>query len=112
MDPINIIAKGKVKRFFRAKRKLIHPHIVSHITQRAAGKEPSFLENDDYLRMLGLLKEISGKHALTVLSFCLMPNHVHLLLETSEKNLDQAIREGGRWGKNTRRIACWGFTKS
>jgi len=27
MYPINIIAKGKVKRFFRAKRKLIHPHI-------------------------------------------------------------------------------------
>ena len=43
--------------------------------------------------MLGLLKEISGKHALTVLSFCLMPNHVHLLLKTGEKNLDQAMRD-------------------
>jgi putative transposase len=93
MDPINIIAQGKVKRFFRARRKLIHPHIVSHITQRAAGKEPSFLENDDYLHILGLLKEISAKHALTVLSFCLMPNHVHLLLRTGEKNLDQAMRD-------------------
>ncbi len=61
MDPVNIIAQGKMKRFFRSKRKIIHSHIVSHITQRAAGKEPSFLENDDYLRMLGLLKEVSGK---------------------------------------------------
>jgi len=92
LDPINIIAKGKIKRFFRAKRKLIYPHIVSHITQRAAGKEPSFLEDDDYLHMLGLLKEISEKQSLTVLSFCLMPNHVHLLLKTGEKNLDQAMR--------------------
>jgi len=93
MDPINILAQGKVKRFFRAKRKLIHSHIVSHITQRAAGKEPSFLENDDYLHMIGLLKEISGKYELTVLSFCLMPNHIHLLLKTGEKNLDQAMRD-------------------
>ena len=91
MDPIDILAQGKMKRFFRSKRKLIHSHIVSHITQRAAGKEPSFLENDDYLRMLGLLKEISGKYALTVLSFCLMPNHVHLLLRTGDKNFGSVV---------------------
>lgn len=93
MDPIDLLAQGKINRFFRSKRKLIHPHIVSHITQRAAGKEPSFLEADDYLHMLALLKEISGKHALTILSFCLMPNHMHLLLKTKEKNLDQAMRD-------------------
>jgi len=93
MDPINILERGKVKRFFRARKKVIHSSVVSHITQRAAGKDPSFLENDDYLHMLGLLKEISGKHALTLLSFCLMPNHVHLLLKTGEKNLDQAMRD-------------------
>jgi putative transposase len=92
MDPIDIAAQRKIKRFFRAKHKLIHPHIVSHITQRAAGKEPSFIEDDDYLHMLSLLKDISEKHALEILSFCLMPNHVHLLLKPREKNLDQAMR--------------------
>ena len=46
MDQIDIAAQRKIKRFFRAKHKLIHPHIVSHITQRAAGKEPSFIEDD------------------------------------------------------------------
>jgi putative transposase len=92
MDPIDIIAQKKIKRFFRAKHKLIHPNIVSHITQRAAGKEPSFLEDDDYLFMLSLLKEISEKYALEMLSFCLMPNHIHLLLKTREKNLDQAMQ--------------------
>ena len=28
-------------------RKVNPPNMVSHITQRAAGKEPLFLENDD-----------------------------------------------------------------
>lgn len=92
MDPIDIIAQRKVKRFFRAKHKLINPNIISHITQRAAGKEPSFIEDDDYLQMLSLLKGISEKHALEILSFCIMPNHVHLLLKPRDKNLDQAMR--------------------
>jgi len=92
MDPIDIIAQRKIKRFFRAKHKLIHPHIVSHITQRAAGKEPSFIEDDDYLCMLSLMKEVSEKHAIDILAFCLMPNHIHILLKPKEKNLDQSMQ--------------------
>ena len=39
MDYDELIRQGKVKRVFRAKRKLTMPDLVSHITQRAAGKE-------------------------------------------------------------------------
>jgi putative transposase len=92
MDPIDIIEHKKIKRFFRAKHKLIHPKIISHITQRAAGKEPSFIEDDDYICMLSLMKEVSEKHAIDILAFCLMPNHIHLLLKPKEKNLDQSMQ--------------------
>ena len=52
MDFDQLVLNGKVKRIFRAKRKITTPDIVSHITQRAAGKEPLFLEDVDYLYML------------------------------------------------------------
>lgn len=93
MDALDLIATGKLKRYFRATRKLNSPNIVSHITQRAAGKEPMFLEDSDYLFMLGLLKEISQNHELKVYAFCLMPNHIHLLMAPTKKNLSDAMRD-------------------
>ena len=48
------------------------------VTQRAAGREPLFIEEDDYLIMLGLLKEISTTYALRIHAFCLMPNPARL----------------------------------
>ncbi|MEJ2725323.1 MAG: transposase [Deltaproteobacteria bacterium] len=92
MDVMDLVNEGKVKRFFRARRKLTAPNIVSHITQRAAGKEPLFLENNDYLHMLWLLKDIAKKTSLRIYAFCLMPNHVHLLLSPEEENLQDAMR--------------------
>lgn len=67
--------------------------MVSHITQRAAGKEPLFLENEDYLFMLALLKGIANKYALRIYAFCLMQNHIHLLLSPKEENLYDAMRD-------------------
>ena len=93
MDPIELINAGKIKRFFRATRKLNTPNFVYHITQRAAGSEPLFLEDSDYLFMLGLLKEIAQNNALRMYAFCLMPNHVHLLLSPMEENLSDSMRD-------------------
>ena len=64
MDYDELVRQGKVKRVFRAKRKLTMPDLVSHITQRAVGKEPLFLEESDYLFMLEDLKDISQKRSL------------------------------------------------
>ena len=93
MDAIDLINEGKIKRYFRATRKLNTPDLVYHITQRAAGKEPLFIEESDYLFMLGMLKEISQNHALRIYAFCLLPNHLHLLFSTLKGNLYDAMRD-------------------
>jgi len=93
MELFDQISRNKISRVFRAKRKLNIPGLVSHITQRAAGKEPLFLEVPDYLYMLVLLKEISRQHAITIYAFCLMENHIHLLLSSEEENLYDAMRD-------------------
>lgn len=93
MNPMCLIREGKIQRYFRATKKLNAPNLVSHITQRAAGKEPSFLEDSDYLTMLGLMKEITQNYSLEMFAFCLMPNHVHLLFSPREPNLYDAMRD-------------------
>lgn len=93
MDPIDLVAGCKVNRFFRARNKLTHGSVVSHITQRAAGKDPCFIEDDDFLCMLGFLKESAQKHSYEIFSFCLMRNHAHLLLRPTEDNLQDAMRD-------------------
>lgn len=93
MDPLDLIAEGKIKRFFRSTRKLTSPKLISHITQRAAGKEPLFLEQSDYLFMLYLLKEVSRDRSVHIYAFCLMSNHIHLLISPMEGNLSDAMRD-------------------
>ena len=87
------LSKRKITRVFRAKQKLNVPGLVSHVTQRAAGKEPLFIEDSDYAYMLVLLKEISRRHAVRIYAFCLMPNHLHVLLRPEEENLYDAMRD-------------------
>lgn len=80
------------KRIFRARYKIDEPGVISHITQRAPGREVLFLEKDDYFHMLGLIKEIAGRFSLEIISFVLMPNHVHILLRQLKKNLKIAMK--------------------
>jgi putative transposase len=93
MDIFQLIQDGKISRYFRSRKKLIHAGLVSHITQRAAGKDILFIDDDDYRSMLGLMKELSAKHAISVYAFCLMPNHIHLLIRPGKDNLDQFMRD-------------------
>lgn len=93
MDIHQLIQDGKISRYFRARKKLVYAGLVSHITQRAAGSDILFIDNDDYRTMLALMKELSKKHEVTIHAFCLMPNHVHLLLSPSQNNLHLFLRD-------------------
>ncbi len=93
MDQDALIKQGRLKRIFRAKRKLTQPKLVSHITQRAAGKEPLFVEDTDYLFMLSDMKDIIEKRSLEMYAFCLMPNHIHLLVRPQAEDLSEAMRD-------------------
>lgn len=54
-----------------------HPH---HVTQRGNRREPVFFCDDDYRLYLDLLREWAGKAKTQIWAYCLMPNHVHLIL--------------------------------
>ena len=92
-DVFDLIEEEKISRYFRARGKYYFEGAISHITQHASGAEPLFLEDSDYLYMLHLMKEVFGAFKCKVLSFVLMPNHIHLLLKFLESNMPDTMKE-------------------
>lgn len=92
MDQFELGEKGKIKRIFVVRNKIIPQGSIVHIIQRAPGKELLFLEKNDYLYFLHLLKETSAKYNFKVLCFTLMPNHFHILVRFEKQNASEAIK--------------------
>lgn len=60
--------------------RLVLPGIPHHVTQRGNRRQPTFLCERDYALYLDLLRFWSREHETSVWAWCLMPNHVHLVL--------------------------------
>ena len=64
--------------------RLVVPGLPHHVTQRGNRKEKTFFEEGDYRLYLNLLAEASAKAQTEVWAYCLMPNHVHVILTPSD----------------------------
>jgi len=51
-----------------------------HIYNRGNNKQEIFYDGNDYVRYLRKLTEFSKRHQISILAYCLMPNHIHLLV--------------------------------
>jgi putative transposase len=60
--------------------RVIAPGFPHHVTQRGNRRQTTFFHAEDYAFYLGLLRQLSGPMGCKVLAYCLMPNHVHLIL--------------------------------
>jgi putative transposase len=70
------------------------PH---HVTQRGNRREAIFFEDGDQEIYRDLLAEQTRKAGVEVWAYCLMPNHVHLILTpTRAEGLGQAVGEAHR----------------
>lgn len=54
-----------------------------HITSRGNNRERVFLDEQDFQKYKALLGRYRAKHDFKLYAYCLMPNHVHLLIETT-----------------------------
>ena len=67
--------------------------IPHHITQRGNRREDVFFSDSDRKIYLTWLKEYSRKHGLEILAYCLMTNHVHLVVvPETEKTLQEVLK--------------------
>lgn len=60
------------------------PYAPYHLTIRGNNKEPIFINDECYIRYMGILQGYQKICGFRIYCYCLMPNHVHLLLESSE----------------------------
>ena len=67
-------------------RRIVIPDIPHHITQRGNYRQKTFFSDHDYQFYLDLLQEFAPVHGVTVLAYCLMPNHVHLIAVPRREN--------------------------
>jgi putative transposase len=77
--------------------RIVVPGLPHHVTQRGNRREPIFFEDGDHANYRDLLAEQARKAGVEVWAYCLMPNHVHLILTPStEVGLGRAVGEAHR----------------
>src|SRR5688500_8507578 len=77
--------------------RIVAAHVPLHVTQRGNRRQQTFFKDDDYKEYLRLLSEWCRRCDVEVWAYCLMPNHVHLILvPTTEAGLSKAVSEAHR----------------
>jgi putative transposase len=59
--------------------RVVAPGIPHHITQRGNRRQQTFFCAEDYQAYLALMEEWCRSCAVEVWTYCLMPNHVHVI---------------------------------
>src|SRR5438132_6701822 len=77
--------------------RIVVPGLPHHVTQRGNRRQKVFFEDGDYALCRDLLAERCRKAGVAVWSYCLLPNHVHLVLvPATEDGLALALGETHR----------------
>ena len=64
---------------------------VTHVVARGNERRPLFRDDTDRERYLELLADSCSRHGARVLAYCLMPNHVHLALQTGPVPVSRVV---------------------
>ena len=77
--------------------RIIAPDYPHHITQRGNRRQTTFFCEDDYLIYIDLMAQWCRHYRVDIWSWCLMPNHVHLIaVPQTTEGLARAIGEAHR----------------
>ena len=77
--------------------RIVVPGLAHHVTQRGNRREAIFFKDGDHEIYKDLLAEQAAKYEVEVWAYCLMPNHVHLMMTlATEYGLGRAVGEALR----------------
>lgn len=66
--------------------RIVVPGLPHHVTQRGNRREKTFFEEADYGLYLDMLAHSSARAHAEIWAYCLMPNHVHIILMPHDEN--------------------------
>ena len=73
------------------KERITHPGFY-HVISRGVERRNVFLDGDDFDKFLSLMYTEFKKYNIITHAYCLMTNHYHLLIETKEPNISDAMK--------------------
>lgn len=68
---------------------------IYHVMLRGVNRDPIFLDDEDRTYFLRALKTVRDASGCRVLAYCLMDNHVHLVLRTGAEPLGAVVKRLG-----------------
>jgi putative transposase len=68
------------------------PGAVHHVFARGNDRQDIYRDDVDRVRYLALLGQVVERQSWFCLAYCLMDNHVHLLVETPKPNLGAGVQ--------------------
>jgi putative transposase len=66
--------------------RVVIPGVPHHVTQRSSRREPIFFGEGDYALNRDLVAAAAMKAEAEMWAYCLMPNHVHLIVTPSDED--------------------------
>jgi putative transposase len=72
--------------------RIFAPGLLYHVIVRGNQRRKTFRCDDDYKTYLDRLEHYRAKFRLRIYAYCLMPNHVHLLLESGSAPLGKFMQ--------------------
>ncbi|MBN2224383.1 MAG: transposase [Deltaproteobacteria bacterium] len=60
--------------------RVVAPGFPHHVIQRGNRRQQTFFSDEDYRTYLRLLFQYCNKYSVEIWAYCLMPNHVHLVV--------------------------------
>lgn len=72
--------------------RVLVPGLLYHVIARGNQRQATFLTDLDYRAYLGRLATYRKRYGVSLYAYCLMPNHVHLLVQTSEPPLSKFMQ--------------------
>ena len=65
--------------------RICYPGLIYHVINRGNNRQTVFLEDEDYERYLGVVYRFKKEYEFELYAYCLMPNHVHLLIKVGQE---------------------------
>lgn len=73
--------------------RITYPGACYHVAARGNERKPIFRDDQDRQRFLDRLAAVVQRYRTTIHAYVLMRNHYHLLVETPDGNLSEAVRQ-------------------
>jgi len=73
------------------KKRLWSPHHYNHVVMRGNNRQMIFLNVADYDAFFRILQYAYQKHTFSIVAYCLMSNHYHLLIQSKDVPLGKLM---------------------